>query len=251
MTELSYQLYSSRNFPPLADTLKMLARLGYTQVEGFGGVFGDSAGLAAALAENGLTMSSAHFGIDMLEGEPQKVLEIASATGMKAIYCPHLAADQRPTDATGWRAFGQRLQRAGEPFRAAGLVFGWHNHDFEFKPLSDGSMPLAAIFEGGPDLSWEADIAWIIRGGADPFEWLDRYATRLSAIHIKDIAPEGECADEDGWADVGHGTVDWPALWKHVRQNTSASLFVMEHDNPNDDERFARRSFQTVNGFEG
>ena len=29
MTEFSYQLYSSRNFPPLADTLKMLGELGY------------------------------------------------------------------------------------------------------------------------------------------------------------------------------------------------------------------------------
>ena len=31
MTDFSYQLYSSRNFPPLADTLKMLARLGYSR----------------------------------------------------------------------------------------------------------------------------------------------------------------------------------------------------------------------------
>ena len=34
MTDFSYQLYSSRNFPPLADTLKMLARLGYTHGRG-------------------------------------------------------------------------------------------------------------------------------------------------------------------------------------------------------------------------
>ena len=34
MTDFSYQLYSSRNFPPLADTLRMVAEVGYTQVEG-------------------------------------------------------------------------------------------------------------------------------------------------------------------------------------------------------------------------
>lgn len=36
MTAFSYQLYSSRNFPPLAATLTMLADLGYAEVEGYG-----------------------------------------------------------------------------------------------------------------------------------------------------------------------------------------------------------------------
>ena len=45
-------------------------------------------------------------------------------------------------------------------------------------------------------------MAWIVRGGADPFEWIKRYADRIASVHIKDIAPAGECEDEDGWADV-------------------------------------------------
>ena len=36
---ISYQLYSSRNFPPLADTLRMLRTAGYEAVEGFGGIY--------------------------------------------------------------------------------------------------------------------------------------------------------------------------------------------------------------------
>ena len=42
MTAFSYQLYSSRNFPPLSRTLSMLADLGYEQVEGYGGLFDDT-----------------------------------------------------------------------------------------------------------------------------------------------------------------------------------------------------------------
>ena len=49
----------------------------------------------------------------------------------------------------------------------------------------------------------------MIRGGADPLEWMRPYGNRITAVHVKDIAPAGESADEDGWADVGHGTVDW------------------------------------------
>jgi len=245
MTAFSYQLYSSREFPPFDATLKMLGDLGYAEVEGFGGVYGDPKALKAALDRNGLKMTSGHFGIDMLENEVDKSLGIARAVGMKAIYCPYLMPDQRPTDAAGWRAFGKRLERAGKPYRDAGFIFGWHNHDFEFKALPDGSLPMTLILEAAPSLTWEADVAWIVRGGADPIDWIRRYRDRLTAVHVKDIAPAGQKADEDGWADVGHGTVPWKAIWTEV-QKTPAKIFVMEHDKPNDDARFARRSLEAA-----
>ena len=100
-------------------------------------------------------------------------------------------------------------------------------------------MPQVAIFEGGPDLEWEADIAWVIKGGADPLHWIETFGNRLTAVHIKDIAPEGENTDEDGWADVGHGTVDWTALMAGA-EHDQAKYFIMEHDNPSDAEAFRR-----------
>lgn len=249
MRDISYQLYSSREFPPLSDTLKMLAGIGYTQVEGFGGVYDDPAQLADLLKQNNLTMPTGHFSLDDLENQTQKVFDIVNAVGMKTVFCPFLLPDDRPDDAAGWRAFGARLQKAGTVYRDAGLGFGWHNHDFEFKQ-ADGTIPMEEIFAGGPDLSWEADIAWIIRGGGDPFDWIKRHGDRIIAVHVKDIAPQGECQDEDGWADVGHGTVDWnqliPALLK-----TGAQYYIMEHDKPNDDRRFAARSFETLNALLG
>ncbi|TPE49559.1 sugar phosphate isomerase/epimerase family protein [Amaricoccus solimangrovi] len=251
MTDFSYQLYSSRNFPTLADTLAMLAAAGYKGVEGYGALYADDAKVAeltAGLAAHHLRMPTAHFGLDMLENEPEKVLGIAKALGIETIYCPFLPPDQRPTDGAGWLAFGARLQAASEPYRAAGLGFGWHNHDFEFVPAADGVIPLEAIFEGGPDLEWEADIAWIIRGGADPMEWIQTHGRRITAVHVKDIAPEGENADEDGWADVGAGTVDWKAIMTAL-ENRQVKAFVMEHDNPKDHARFAARSIANAKEF--
>jgi sugar phosphate isomerase/epimerase len=248
MTGFSYQLYSSRNFPPLGDTLTMLAKAGYASVEGYGGVYGDAAAVADRLAAAGLTMPTGHFGIDALEGDVAGVLTTARTLGIRRIYCPYLLPDQRPSDAAGWHAFGARLQAASAPYREAGLGFGWHNHDFEFAPLPDGSTPQERIFDGGPDLEWEADIAWIIRGGADPLAWIQRYGNRITAAHVKDIAPAGENAAEDGWADVGHGTVDWPAIMAALR-TTPCAHFVMEHDNPADHARFATRSIAAAKGL--
>lgn len=251
MTAFSYQLYSSRNFPPLADTLTMLAGLGYTEVEGYGALYADPAlvaELTANLGASGLTMPTGHFGLDMLEGAVDTVLSIARDVGMQRIYCPHLAAEDRPDSGVGYEAFGRRLAEAAKPYRDAGLGFGWHNHDFEVRPTADGAVPLDAIFTGGPDLEWEADIAWVIAGDADPLALIDAHGDRISAVHIKDIAPQGESADEDGWADVGHGTVDWPGLMAKLR-TTPCRHFIMEHDNPNDAARFARRSIEAARSF--
>lgn len=251
MTDFSYQLYSSRNFPPLADTLSMVSRLGYTEVEGYGALFADAALLAelkAGLAATGLAMPTGHFGLDMLEGEIGTVLGIARDIGLERIYCPHLAEGDRPDSGAGYETFGRRLAKAAEPYRAAGLGFGWHNHDFEVIPTPDGALPLDALFAGGPELEWEADVAWLVRGGADPLALVNTYGERISAVHIKDIAPAGTADDEDGWADVGHGTVDWPQLMAGLRR-TPCRHFIMEHDNPNDAERFARRSLAAARRF--
>ena len=58
-------------------------------------------------------------------------------------------------------------------------------------------MPMEIFLEHAPTLEWEADIAWIVRGGADPFAWIARHGDRITLAHVKDIAPKGECVDED------------------------------------------------------
>lgn len=253
MQTVSFQLYSARNFPPLADVLKTVGAAGYKQVEGYGALYAalDDAALTALKADmdrSGVTMPSAHFSLDLLENDPVRAVHIAKTLGIKSIYCPYLAAEDRPTDAAGWKTFGERLEKAGKPFRDAGLDFGWHNHDFEFVALSDGSIPQDHIFAGGPNLSWEADIAWVIRGGADPFAYIEKYGNRITAVHVKDIAKAGENADQDGWADVGHGTVEWARLFKALSA-TSAKYYIVEHDNPKDYKVTAERSIASIKTY--
>lgn len=249
--KLSYQLYSSRNFGPLPETLSMLARAGYAEVEGYGAIFeglSDPARIAEPLRASGLTMPSAHFGLDVIEGDPQQVIDMAKALGIRHVFAPYLNASERPTDADGWRAFGARVEKAGAPLVAAGLGFGWHNHDFEFTPLADGTMPVDALFEGGPGLTLEFDVAWCARAGEDPFPWIEKLAPRIATAHVKDIAPSGENLDEDGWADVGQGVMDWAGIMAALA-GTDCRHFVVEHDNPSDDARFAAASIAFLNAL--
>tara|TARA_R110001592_G_scaffold309954_2_gene584494 strand:+ start:735 stop:1490 length:756 start_codon:yes stop_codon:yes gene_type:complete len=251
MSDFSYQLYSSRDAANLSDTLTMLARLGYSGVEGYGALFADRSAvdsLVADLKDSALKMPTAHMDIDMVENQPDRVLKIAKAVGIKTVFVPFLLPDDRPTTAVGWRQFGERLDAAGAPLRKASLGFGWHNHDFEFQPVSTGEIPLDLILEVAPSLIWEADIAWIVRGGSDPLDWIEKHGDRIAAVHVKDIAAEGQNTDEDGWADVGEGIMDWPGIMKALR-GKSVAHFIMEHDNPSDDKRFAERSLKAARKF--
>ena len=245
----SFQLYSARNFQPWDKILKMLAGLGYREVEGFGGVYADPAGFRAEMDKNGLAMPTGHFPVDMLENDFDGARKLADALGVKTMICPYLVAEARPADAAGWRGFGERLAAVGEKTKKAGYFFAWHNHDFELKKLADGSVPQEHIFESAPDVGWEMDLAWLVRGGSEPLAWIDRFGKRIVAVHVKDIAKPGQGLDEDGWSDVGHGTIDWATMLKALRAKTPAKHFVMEQDNPNDIERFARRSIEAVSSY--
>jgi sugar phosphate isomerase/epimerase len=247
--DLSFQLYSARNFQPWDEVLKLLGQIGYVQVEGFGGVYADPPSFRAEMDKNRLAMPTAHFPVDMLETDFDGVRRIADALGATTLVCPFLMPDARPKDAAGWKSFAQRLAAIGDRAKKAGYGFAWHNHDFEFRPLADGSVPQKIILDSAPDLDLELDVAWVVRGGADPLQWIDDYGKRISIVHVKDIAKAGENTDEDGWADVGHGVMDWRGILAALKAKTPAKVFVLEHDKPSDLARFARRSYANVQHF--
>ncbi len=247
--DISFQLYSARNFPPVENVLRELAQLGYTQAEPFGGLYNDLDVLARGLRETGLSMPTGHFGLELLK-DVGKAAHIAETLGLETLFCPAIPQAERSQEEEGWNRLADTLAQLGRAYEDRGLGFGWHNHAFEFAALPSGALPMDIILSRAPDIAWEMDVAWVVRGGHDPVPWMDRFGQRIVAVHVKDIAPNGQAADEDGWADVGQGTMGWAALIDAIRSKTKASVFVMEHDNPKDAIRFARRSIAAAQAWQ-
>ena len=246
---LSFQLYSARNFPPLETQLAKLAALGYRQVEPYGGLYSALDDLAAALRRHGLAAPSGHFGLDQLESDFSGALNVARKLEMELVVAPFLAPAQRPADAAGWRSFGARLAPLAAKFEGEGVGLAWHNHDFEMRALPDGTYPIDLILMASDRIQWEADIGWIARAGEDPLRWINRYAGRIGALHVKDLAKAGEKQDEEGWADPGAGLLDLKTLVA-AGVAAGAKILVVEHDAPSDYERFARNAIAAAKGWE-
>ena len=242
-----FQLYSARN-TDIGDALKIISSAGYTQVEAYGESFVDADAFMELLKSNGLSVPSMHINLGPLRDASDAMLARAKQFATSHIVCPYLAPEERPDSTAGWKALAQELSALAKPWIDNGRTFAWHNHDFEFEALADGTVPMQVILDEAPDIQWEIDVAWIARAAADPMPWIKKYGSRISAVHLKDIAPVGECVDEDGWADFGHGTVDWKALMPALLK-TGATHYAVEHDNPNDLERFAKRSIASARQF--
>ncbi|WP_421725913.1 sugar phosphate isomerase/epimerase family protein [Bauldia sp.] len=243
---ISFQLYSARKFPPVEGQLEALAAIGYDAVEPYRGAYGDDpAGFRKMLDTYGLACPTAHIGLADLDADIDAVVETAGVLGLETVIIPAIPAEERSQDANGWKALGEKISAHAEALKARGLKLAWHNHDFEYVTLPDGSRPIDHLLAGA-DVMWEPDIGWIVRAKRDVASELARFSGKVVALHIKDTAPDGVTAD-DGWTDVGAGTIDWRALWPAI-ETTGSNLLVLEHDEPSDWRSFAENSYTFLTG---
>ena len=247
----SIQIYSLRTLGGLETQLDCLAAAGYRHVELIGSQLDDAAATRAALDARGLVASSSHVGMAALREREAQVLAACKTIGFSQLFMPSVPPAERDSDGAYWLALGKELGALARRFADDGIALGYHNHHWELQPKAGGASALERLFEGaaGSPLTWQMDVAWLVRGGADPLVWMKREAGRIVSLHAKDLAPAGEKLDEDGWADVGSGTLDWPRLARAGR-DAGARWLVAEHDKPNDPARFARASHAFLSRLE-
>ncbi len=245
---LAVQMYTLRHLTDSLDqVLAQVAAIGYRGIEALGDHGMAAPAFLDLLNKHGLQAVSSHVQLQALEENTDGVVAFHQAVGNTALVIP-VPPKERPTDAASWRALGSRLDKLGARLADNGMQLLYHNHAWEME-LLEGKRALDWMMESADPahLQWEPDLAWIVRGGANPVEMLERYTGRCPRIHVKDLAPEGQGEDEKGFADVGHGTLDWAALLPAAKA-AGGEWYIVEHDWPVDPLRTVRRSYEFLHG---
>lgn len=223
--DLGIQLYTVRNeVKDLPNSLKQIAGAGYTNVELFGynnrKYFGRSIQeMADLLKQNNLKSYSGHYGFsDMLYGAEYNwdswkfLLEDAKILGHKYVVIPYMDDKHRTMD--DFKRVTERLNKAGELSKAAGLITGYHNHNFEFAKAADGTVPYEYMLKNTDAslVKFEMDIYWVKYAGENPIDWFKKYPGRFPLWHIKDMA--AGTADKPGQTcEVGQGVINWKEIF--------------------------------------
>lgn len=246
---VSIQLYSLRDLGSLDAILDAARDAGYKAVELLQSHVEDAAVTKAKLDARGLVASGAHISLPALRAKRGWILEGAKLLGLHQVFMPAHPPEERGGGAAEWSDRGRELGLLARWLRSQGVRLGLHNHNWEFVALPDGSLPIEHIFaHGGDSLFLELDLAWAIRAGANPSTWIRRYADRLLAVHVKDLALAGQNIDQDGWADVGAGLIDWQR-YREEALVAGAKWLVVEHDKPRDPKGSVKASLDYLKGL--
>ncbi|WP_157976663.1 sugar phosphate isomerase/epimerase family protein [Parahaliea mediterranea] len=245
-------------------TLRAVAAIGYREVEfsTAGGLFGrppdevrallDELGLRAPFGrlrpelpvditqlprDEAMALFRKLGGTDRLLGNLKAMLPEARAMQYQAIVLSAVPPTEM-ADEAGLARMADLFNAAGKLCAEHGMRFGYHNHDFDFSPVN-GVLPYEYLLQHtDPDsVSFQLDLFWASKAGQDPQRLLRDYGARFNSCHMKDMGADG------GFADVGAGTLDFPALTR-AAVAAGVSHFFVEHDQPQQPMDSARSSFR-------
>ena len=211
---IGLQLYSLREAmkEDVMGTLKAVADAGYTEIETAG--YNDSIvyGMSTVEFRNvckkmGMNMSSTHLGARTDINDMK-----AALAWWNVAFDDHAKAGCRYAIQPAFK-IGDTLDdikrqcdyfnQVGELANKKGIKFGFHNHAKEFDKRGDEVIYDYLINNTDPkNVFFQMDVYWVQKGGADPVEYLKKYAGRFPVLHIKDESIIGE-----------GGTLDFKAIF--------------------------------------
>jgi sugar phosphate isomerase/epimerase len=228
------QLYTVRDrlAKDTPGTLKELHDIGYREVETAG--FGKYAvtDFRKMLDDNGLNVPSAHLNLAAPDLGP--VFADAHALGAAFATSSSLATSNMPRPVPGsprprmaplglegFTRLAAQMNDIGTKAKAAGLQYAYHNHNYEFEKMPDGSYGYDVLLKNtDKDLvKFEIDCGWMSVAGANPITCFKTYPGRFRMIHVKEFlavtAPSTSLAtpDRPKGTDLGAGFIDYKPIF--------------------------------------
>jgi sugar phosphate isomerase/epimerase len=207
--------------------LKQLSVDGYKIIESFQGNKGMFWGMSNTefkkyMDELGMSIISSHC----TTGEDfEKKANEAAAIGMKYLLNPFVPVQKTVDD---YKKIAEQFNKNGEICKKAGIRFGYHNHNHDFKMI-DSQVPMDIYLHNtDPALvDFEMDIYWVVTAKQDPEAWLKKYNNRFRLCHIKDRT-KGATVD-DASCILGQGSIDFPKILKTAKKH-GMHYYIVEQE---------------------
>jgi sugar phosphate isomerase/epimerase len=242
---LGLQLYSVRDLLPrdYEGTLRQLSALGYREVEAAGFFRRSAIDVKQAMDQAGLRCVSAHYSYADLMPHLDEVIQFGKALGLDYIICasPGLPDNSLAKSADAkvnreamtlddWRWNADEFNKIGARVNAAGIKFGYHNHTAEFRAVEGLVIYDELLRLTDPSkVMMEMDCGWMIVGGKNPVDYLTRYPTRFSMLHVKDFklsgAPGSDTAPPPS-AELGQGSIDYRPIFAAAKKAEIKHAFI-------------------------
>ena len=206
--DIFLQLYSVRDDikSDFNSTLTKVAAMGYTGIEAANYDNGKFYGLTPAAFKNeiekrGMKVLSSHTGKALNDNISETnwtetwawwdtAIAAHKAAGMKYIVTPWMPTVKTLADL---KAYCDYYNNIGEKCNAAGLRFGYHNHNFEFSKIEGETMYDFMLKNTDPaKVFFQMDVYWVVRGGQSPVDYFNKYPGRFELLHIKDNKELGQ-----------------------------------------------------------
>ncbi|WP_234406848.1 sugar phosphate isomerase/epimerase family protein [Prolixibacter bellariivorans] len=180
-------------------TVEAVGKIGYKFIEAAGYADGKFYGMEpAAFADlvkaNGMDFLASHTGQAVPDSSNwdevlawwDQCIAAHKAAGVKYIVQPFM-------DKVGYESI-EGVQRycdyfnaVGEKCNAAGIRFGYHNHNNEFKDIDGQTIYDYMLNHTDPaKVFFEMDLYWITEGGKNPVDYFNQYPGRFLLWHVKD-----------------------------------------------------------------
>lgn len=229
-----YTLRDSMAINPKS-TLQAVADAGYAYVESANYEDGKFYGMTPTEFKSyveslGMTVKSAHMGMVNMENADQLIADVKAA-GIEyfVIPVPPMGMFTFGPEGMGMKGTPDELvtimNTLGEKCNQAGIKLLYHNHDFEFKAMEDGTIIEDLLLEKcDPEfVNFQMDLFWVNKAGVDPLTYFEKYPGRFKAWHVKDMNDEGN------FAPVGTGNIDFKRILAE-KEKSGMEFYLVEQD---------------------
>jgi sugar phosphate isomerase/epimerase len=205
LENIGIQLYTVRDamMTDAIGTLKKLAQIGYKELESARSDKGHYYGLTAkemkkVTQDLGMNLRSGHVHLD---DKWQRTIDEAVESGQQYLIVSSMPFKGQTAD--NYKKTADAFSKAGEQCKKANIVFGYHNHDYEFDKV-DGKALYDVLLENTDPgtVSMELDLGWVVVTGNDPVDYFNKYPGRFPLWHLKDMVIAKKHSTEFGKGDL-------------------------------------------------